>query len=179
MKVSTLEAVARALASNKVAYLVAGGVAVNAHGHQRLTHDLDLVLQLGSDNVHRALEALGSLGYSPLLPVAAEAFADPERRREWISEKNMEVFSLVSEDHRDTTIDLFVTEPFDFEKEHRQALVSEIATGVEMRFVRLETLIAMKESTGRVLDRDDARHLRWIARERGQDPEPDDEADGS
>ncbi|MFW6085444.1 MAG: hypothetical protein ACODAA_09535 [Gemmatimonadota bacterium] len=180
MKVSTLEAVARALASNDVAYLVAGGVAVNAHGHQRLTHDLDLVLQLAPENVRRALGALGELGYAPVLPVAAQAFADPERRKEWISEKNMEVFSLVSDDHRDTTIDLFVTEPFDFEEEHRRALVSEIAAGVEMRFVRLDTLIAMKEATERALDQDDARHLRWIAQERDQAraSDEDEEADG-
>lgn len=166
MKVSTLEAIASALADAEVSYLVAGGVAVNAHGHQRLTHDLDLVLRLTSDNVLRALEALGELGYRPVLPVPAEQFADPERRAEWISERNMQVFSLVSDRHRDTTIDLFVSEPFDFEEEHRAAFVAELTPGLEIRFVRLPTLIEMKEATGRPLDRDDARHLRWIAEER-------------
>lgn len=80
----------------------------------------------------------------------------------------MEVFSLVSEDYRDTTIDLFVTEPFDFGSAYRDALVTELAPGVEMRFVGLRTLIRMKEAAGRPLDLDDARHLRWIADELGE-----------
>lgn len=165
MKLSTLEAIGRALNEAGVFYLVAGGVAVNAHGHQRLTHDPDLVLRLTADNALRGLRALESLGYRPVLPVAAEEFADPDRRHEWISERNMEVFSLVSDRYRDTTVDLFVSEPFDFEEEYRVALVGELTPGVEMRFVRLPTLIQMKEATGRPLDRDDARHLRWIAEE--------------
>lgn len=169
MRISTLEVIAGALDDADVAYLVAGGVAVNAHGHQRLTHDLDLVIRLTSDNVLRALRALGDLGYRPMLPVVAEEFADPERREQWISERNMQVFSLVSDRYRDTTVDLFVSEPFDFEEEYRAALVAELSPGVEMRFVRLSTLIEMKEATGRPLDRDDARHLRWIAEEAGRE----------
>lgn len=169
MKLTTLEAIGRALARADVSYLVAGGVAVNAHGHQRLTHDLDLVLRLAPENVRRALQALEDLGYRPMLPVDAEEFADPERRRVWIAERNMQVFSLVSENHRETAIDLFVTEPFDYETEHRDALVAEVAPGVEMRFVRLEALIGMKEASARPLDLDDARHLRWIADQLAED----------
>lgn len=177
MKLTTLEAIGRALGGADVSYLVAGGVAVNAHGHQRLTHDLDLVLQLAPDNVRRALRALEDIGYRPMLPVDAEEFADPDRRREWISARNMQVFSLVSENHRETTVDLFVTEPFDYEAEYREALVAEVAPGVMMRFVRLEALIEMKEASGRPLDLDDVQHLKWIAEQRSADE--GDEADVS
>ncbi|MGI9188899.1 MAG: hypothetical protein ACR2F9_02040 [Longimicrobiaceae bacterium] len=45
------------------------------------------------------------------------------------------------------------------------ALTAELGAGVEVRFVRLETLIAMKEATGRARDRDDAEHLRQILQE--------------
>lgn len=165
MKLTTLEAIGRALGRADVSYLVAGGVAVNVHGHQRLTHDLDLILQLVPDNVRRALRALGELGYRPILPVEVDEFADAERRRVWIAERNMQVFSLVSDKHRETTIDLFVTEPFDYETEYRDALVAEVAPGVEMRFVGLQALIRLKEASGRPIDLDDARHLRWIGRE--------------
>jgi len=177
MKLTTLEAVGRALAGAEVSYLVAGGVAVNAHGHQRLTHDLDLVLHLAPDNVRRAIRALEGLGYRPMIPVDAAEFANPERRREWISARNMQVFSLVSENHRETTVDLFVTEPFDYATEYQAALVAEVAPGVEMRFVRLQALIEMKEASGRPLDLDDARQLKWIAdrveEERDLDDAPD------
>lgn len=42
MRLETLEAVFMALNEADVRYLVAGGVAVNAYGYQRMTQDLDL-----------------------------------------------------------------------------------------------------------------------------------------
>lgn len=82
MKLTTLEAIGRALERAGVSYLVSGGVAVNAHGHQRLTHILDLVLHLAPDNVRRALRALEGLSYGPVLPVDAQEFADAGRTSE-------------------------------------------------------------------------------------------------
>ena len=40
MKLASLEAIARALNDASVPFLIAGGVAVNAHGYGRLTQDL-------------------------------------------------------------------------------------------------------------------------------------------
>jgi hypothetical protein len=162
MRLATLEAIFRALEDASVRYLVVGGVAVNAHGYQRLTQDLDLVIELEASNLIRALDALADLGYKPLLPVAARDFADPNRRRDWIENRNLEVFSLVSERNRDTTIDLFAREPFDFAAEYSAAKVAPLGGNLAIRFVRLSTLIEMKDATGRPRDRDDADHLRQI-----------------
>ena len=41
MKLRTLEAIFTALNDGGVRFLVAGGVAVNAHGYQRMTQDLE------------------------------------------------------------------------------------------------------------------------------------------
>ncbi len=162
MKVSSLEAILRALADAQARYLIVGGLAVAAHGYGRLTFDLDLVVQLQPDNVLRALKALGSLGYVPLVPVAAADFADPVKREAWIREKNAVVFQLHSERHRETRIDLFVAEPFDFEQEYGRAKSGELLPGLPVRFVRLETLIKMKESAGREKDLEDVRQLRLL-----------------
>jgi len=165
MKLHTLEAIFAALNDRGVRYLVAGGVAVNAHGYQRMTQDLDLILDLGRDNVLATLSALTELGYRPVLPVETEEFANPERRREWKEERNVEVFSLTSDVHRETTVDLFVRDPFGFDEEYAKAMVGEVAPGLNVRFVRLRTLIAMKRKTGRARDEDDAEHLGWILEE--------------
>ena len=165
MKLTTLERVFRALNDAGVRYLVVGGVAVNAHGYQRLTQDLDLVVGLAPANVRSALTALERLGFRPVLPVRPEAFADPEQRARWVEERNLQVLSLVSDEHRDTTVDLFATEPFDFEVEYGAALSADVAPALAVRFLRLATLIAMKEATGRPRDEDDAEHLREIQRE--------------
>jgi len=165
VKLSTLEAIARGLNAAKVRYLVVGGVAVNAHGYQRLTQDIDLVVQLNTENLLAAVHALEPLGYRSALPVNAEEFADSATRHFWIEHKNMQVFPLVSDRCPDTTIDLFVTEPFDFDSEYEAALCAELEPGVPLRFLQLRTLISMKEKAGRPRDLDDVEHLRWILEE--------------
>lgn len=169
MRMETLEAVFRALAESGVRYIVAGGVAVNAHGYQRLTQDLDLVVALDPDNVRTALEALASLGYGPVLPVPALGFADPGLRRQWIEERNLEVFSLTSASHPGTTVDLFARVPFDFDEERRAAMEAEVAEGLAVPFVRLSTLIEMKERLARPRDQDDVAHLKVIQEERAEE----------
>ena len=168
MKLSSLEAIATALRDSDVRYLIVGGLAVAAHGHGRATFDIDLVVQLQPENVKRATIALESLGYRPTIPVQARQFADPELRRSWIREKNMVVFQLQSDRHPETCIDLFVSEPFDFDSEYEQALVGEILPGLQTRFIRLETLLRMKETAGREKDLEDIRQLNLL-REAGDE----------
>jgi predicted nucleotidyltransferase len=57
MEVRSIEAVIRALNDAGVRYLIAGGLAVIAHGYTRSTQDMDLILDLGEDNLSRAVAA--------------------------------------------------------------------------------------------------------------------------
>ena len=50
-----IERVLAALNAAEVRYLVVGGVAVVLHGYLRTTADLDLVVELETDNVLRAV----------------------------------------------------------------------------------------------------------------------------
>jgi hypothetical protein len=166
MMLGSFETLAAALERAGVRYIVAGGLAVNAHGYVRYTKDVDLVIQLGSDNVVRAFDALASLGYRATVPIVAAQFADPVQREGWIREKGMRVLNFQSDQHRFAPVDVFVSEPFAFEDEHEKALQGEIAPGLVVRFVSLGTLIAMKEAAGRPNDLDDVQHLRWILQEK-------------
>lgn len=162
MKLASIEAIVETLNEAQARYLVVGGLAVAAHGYGRTTFDVDLVIQLQPDNVRRAMAALETLGYRPLVPVAASAFADAAIRESWIREKQIIVFQLHSEQHRETRIDVFVKEPFDFDAEFDNALLGDILPGVAARFVRLDTLIRMKELAGRAKDIEDIRQLRLL-----------------
>jgi hypothetical protein len=162
MKLADLETIMRALNAGHVRYLIVGGLAVAAHGYGRVTFDLDLVVQLQRDNVERAMKAFEALGFRPLVPVAARDFANPAIRESWIRDKGMVVFQLHSDRHPETRVDLFAAEPFDFDQEYDNALVGEIVPGLYIRFVRIETLIRMKEATGREKDREDVRQLRRL-----------------
>jgi hypothetical protein len=72
VKLASFEAIVRALSEAGVRYLIAGGLAVNAHGYLRFTKNADFVVQLIPDNIKRAFAALEALGYTPLAPVTAE-----------------------------------------------------------------------------------------------------------
>jgi len=71
MKLASFEALVRALQAAGVRYLVAGGLAVNAHGYIRFTKNVDLVVQLVPDNIESAFVALGKLGCRPTVPISA------------------------------------------------------------------------------------------------------------
>ena len=162
MKLGSFDALVRALEGASVRYMVAGGLAVNAHGYLRFTRDVDLVLQLSPENIEAAFSALTGIGYRPIVPITAADFADPAKRAAWVREKGMTVLNFWSEQHRDTPVDLFVTEPFDFEAEYGQALVKPLGS-IEVRFVSIPALIRMKEIAGRPQDKIDIEFLRKLA----------------
>lgn len=162
MRLASFEAIVRALNAARVRYLVAGGMAVNAHGYLRFTQDVDLVIALDPKNVTPAFTALATLGYAPIVPVSANDFANEEVRRSWIEQKGMTVLGFFSDVHRETPIDMFVDIPFDFDIEYAQAFQGEVLPGLPVRFVSIATLIRMKELANRPRDIDDIQHLRWI-----------------
>lgn len=160
MKLASFEALVRALEGAAVRYLVAGGLAVGAHGYMRFTKDADMVIELLPENIQRAFAALGALGYRPLVPITGEQFADAAQREAWIRDKGMQVLQFWSDAHRDTPVDVFVTEPFQFDEEYERALVKPLYGTIPVRFVSIRTLIRMKEAAGRPQDRIDIEHLR-------------------
>jgi len=156
-----IERVLVALSSAGARYLVVGGVAVVLHGHMRMTRDLDLVVDLEPENLRRTLEVLQELEYRPRAPVGLLDFLDPARRRSWIDQKGMRVFSLWSSRLRATEIDLFAEAPFDFEAAAARAV--HVAVGEEsVAVVSLEDLLALKLRAGRPVDLADVEALRRL-----------------
>ena len=98
----------------------------------------------------------------PLVPITADQFADPKMRQQWVEDKGMQVLNFASSQHLETTIDVFVYEPFDFETEYSAAMQGELLSGLYARFVSIPALIRMKEAANRPRDIDDIQHLRWI-----------------
>ena len=150
--------------------LVVGGLAVNAHGYLRFTKDADLAVELVPENIERAFRALATLGYQPRVPITASQFADPILRERWIREKGMKVLQFHSDTHRETPVNVFVIEPYDFEEEYQCAFSGRVEIPgqppVLARYVAIPALIAMKQAVGRPQDLDDIQHLRWIEEEK-------------
>ncbi len=84
----------RSLLEHEVRFLVAGGLAVVAHGHVRYTADLDLLVDLAPENVARLEQALGARGYRPRAPVRVADLADAGLRNGWIQDKGFVALSF-------------------------------------------------------------------------------------
>ena len=164
--VGAIELVLSALNAARVRYLVVGGVAVVLHGHLRATADLDLVVQLGPENALNAVRALDGLGFRPIAPVPATMFADPEARRSWIEDKGMTVFGLWSDRFPGLEVDLFVSEPLDFEVAYARAVRVQL-TSTFATVICLEDLVALKKAAGRPVDLADIQALQALAEEKG------------
>lgn len=162
MEVRSIETIVRTLNHAKVKYLIVGGVAVNVHGYERLTADIDLVVGLKRDNILRALHALKSAGWQLIIPVKPDDFANARLRESWRKEKNLVALKLWSDAHQRTPIDVFVYEPFDFAKEFAAAEWRPIRGKISAPVVSYSTLIAMKKEAGRDKDLLDIKQLKKL-----------------
>jgi hypothetical protein len=57
--------------------------------------DIDIVIALDDENIHRAFRALSELGYRPTVPIDIEDFARLDQREKWRKEKGMQVLNLL------------------------------------------------------------------------------------
>jgi len=162
MKLNSIEQIIQSLNKAEVQYLIAGGLAVTAHGYLRFTADLDLIIHFDKTNILKAVTVFKDLGYKPRAPVPIETFADEKMRLSWISEKNLKVFSLWSQVHEATEIDVFVEEPLDFQKAYQRKSLFALSPKTKAPVLSLEDLISLKKRAGRKKDLDDIEQLQMI-----------------
>lgn len=140
-----------ALNTARVRYVVVGGVAVVLQGHPRMTVDLDLVVDLAADQARAAVAALTGLGLQPRLPVPAADFADPEKRRAWIEQRDLQVFSFFDPTEPMREVDVFGTEPLPLDELLADATVVDIG-GVPVPVASRAHLVTMKRLAARPQD---------------------------
>ncbi len=145
-------------------YLVADGVAVNLYGIERATADLDLVVLMEKRNLERFVEAMGELGLKPKMPVILEDFVDAEKRKSWVTHKNMKVFSLYDPENPFFLLDVLIDMPFDVAAIYVRRKELHFEDTV-IPVVDIRDLISMKETVDRPQDRADVFHLKKIMEE--------------
>lgn len=160
-----------ALNEARARYVVVGGVAAVLHGHARFTADVDLVIDLDPVEARKVLHVLVRLGLRPRAPVAAEDFADPATRADWVRNKNMRVFSLLDHDNPMHVVDLFVEHPIDFEELWAASQLVELET-TSVRVAAIDDLIRLKRIAGRPQDLIDIERLSEIREQREANDEP-------
>ncbi|GJQ59113.1 MAG: hypothetical protein D8M57_04835 [Candidatus Scalindua sp. AMX11] len=150
------EEVIRALNNAAVRYAIVGGVAVNLHGHIRMTADLDIILELEDNNIAKAVTTLKESGFTCKIPVDPMGLADSQTRNNWIQNKNMKALNFYRGIEE---VDLVIASPVNY-KDAKKIIF--VVRDTEYPIVSKEDLIKMKEITGRDRDKDDIKKLKIL-----------------
>ena len=152
----------RQLETDKVRYMVVGGLAMNLLGVPRSTMDVDLVLALDAENLRHFLEAARHLRLSPVAPVQLDEFLDPEKRRLWRKQKNMLAFALRSPQLEAPTVDILIDPPVDIEAALKR-VEYRMVQDLRLPVMSVRDMITLKEQAGRQQDIADIEHLHRLA----------------
>jgi predicted nucleotidyltransferase len=138
------EQIFAALQEHGVEYVLIGGMAVQTHGHVRMTNDADLIPAPDPANLARLADALNSLGAKVL---------NPGHEEEAITAAMLPRSTIWQFTTRDGNIDVINEVPGgrEFEQLSRDAM--RISLGdAEIQVVGLDDLVRMKLARGRKVD---------------------------
>lgn len=155
------ESIFRELEEREVKYLVIGGIAVNFHGYDRVTGDLDILVGFEKDNLAKFITAIKSLGWTPRLPVSLEAFANAKNRKVWKNKKGMKVFTIYNPKNEPEHVDVMTEDYIDFEQACRNKNLV-FAKGIRIPLASIPDLIRLKKAAGRERDKVDIMALKKI-----------------
>lgn len=136
-----------AFAAAGVEYAVVGGVAVNAHGYVRATHDLDIFIRPTEENARAAFGALRALGVPLDGLEPGDLLNDEENLRFGPEEDHIDILASIGE--------------MTFERVWQNRVEAEVG-GVRVPFISKQDLIANKLQVGRLRDLADAEELGLI-----------------
>ncbi len=157
----------RTLQEESVDYVVVGGLAINLHGVERATMDVDLVLAMDESNLRRFLAAATRLKLKPSLPVSIESLCDAKQLDAWVREKHLIAFSLRPASPNVPTVDIIVRPAVPFEQMHGNRIEKEVG-GVRLSLASIDDLISLKTGTGRKQDASDIEALKIARRVTGK-----------
>ena len=148
-------------------YVVVGGLAAVLHGHSRLTADIDLAVDLATEEASKVLRALDEFGMQPRAPVEMADFLSPETRQQWKADKRMVVFSLYHPHKPMLSLDLFIDNPIEFSDLWERAEDMTL-DGLPLKVASLPDLIRLKQIAGREQDVQDIKYLKEILKQNEQ-----------
>jgi hypothetical protein len=152
----------RALEEERVEYVVVGGLAINLHGVERATMDVDLVLAMDDGNLRRFLNAATKLKLKPSLPVSIESLCNATQLDAWVRERHPIAFSLQPASPNVPTVDIILRPAVPFEQMYRNRIEKDVGD-VRLSLASIDDLISLKTGTGRKRDASDVEALK-IAR---------------
>jgi hypothetical protein len=136
-----------AFSAAKVEYAVVGGVAVNAHGYVRATHDLDIFIRPTEENARAAFSALLALGVPLEGLEPGDLLDDEENLRFGPEEDHIDILASIGE--------------MGFDQVWRNR-VETVVDGLSVPFISKLDLMENKRQVGRLRDLADVEELARI-----------------
>jgi len=149
------------LCDQHVDFVIVGGLAVQLHGYQRSTYDIDLVLAMNDGNLDQFIEVAKKFGLAPVIPVPIDALKNAALLDRWHREKGMLAFALREPGIAGSVIDVLVRPEVPYEQLALRAAQGELFD----RFVKIasiDDLLVMKRIANRPKDRLDIAALERI-----------------
>ena len=144
-----------------VKYMVAGGIAVNLYGIERATADIDIILKLDKENLLKFVRIAKKLGLKSKVPVELEDLIDEEKRKRWMIDKGMVVFSLFDARNPFFLLDIFIEIQFNFDEVYKQRKKIKFENTI-IPVISINELIKMKGKSNRPQDKADIFYLKKI-----------------
>jgi hypothetical protein len=157
----------QALIDGSVDFVLIGGLAVQLHGHMRMTYDIDLVLAMNDENLIRYVEVAKLLGLKPVAPIDINALKDTALIDLWHKEKGMLAFALREPGLTGTVVDVLVRPVVPYERLAEDAFEGEFL-GFKIKIASIDHLIEMKRIANRPKDLQDIAALEKM--KQGLDP---------
>ena len=154
------EEILKEFQKQKVKYVLVGGVAVNLLGLMRSTADLDILVEMSSENLSKIVRILKKKGYKVKQPVDPMQICNREVRKDWIVHKHMKAFNFYK-DAEFKEVDIIIDSPVSFEQAQKELLYVK-AGDIKLPVISLNHLIKMKNKAGREVDRLDVQELKRL-----------------
>lgn len=145
------QSILREFASQKLRYLIVGGVAVNLHGYPRFTNDIDILLALDAENLSKMAGIMAELGYQQRLPISIQELGDEKKARQLIAEKGLTAYSFIHAVEPQFNVDVLVAQSIDFDTFSVHTMHAEV-WGIDVPVVSIDDLIGMKQQSDREKD---------------------------
>lgn len=136
-----------AFAGAGVEYAIVGGVAVNAHGYARATHDLDVFIRPTMENASAAFEALRTVGVPLEGLEPGDLLDDEENLRFGPQDDHIDILASIGE--------------MSFDQVWRNRVEATV-DGLAIQFISKADLIENKRQVGRLRDLADVEELELI-----------------
>ncbi len=153
--------------TQKVKYVIVGGLAVNLLGSLRSTADLDLLVELSNKNLAKIVAILKKRGYRVKQPVDPMGIADKKIREDWIKNKHMKAFNFYKGERFWDEVDIIIDSPVTYAAARKNAILVSVGH-LKLPVISIDDLIKMKRRANRDVDRLDIKQLLDIKKMRGQ-----------